>query len=128
MAVSVDEVLALRHVHLFVGHFYSAASDRGVFGRVACVEIVPGIVGNVVRATGLVHAQEVYRARAIGQGDAEIGAVWRGRPVGDAVGVDFAPEDTNRGRVAVVGCDPGSAGRWEAFGLGSDREEGERCE
>lgn len=108
-AVGADELAALGGVDRLVLHGDAAAADGLVGGRVARVEVVPGIVADVVGAARGVDAQQVQLAVLVGQRDAEVGAVDGAGPVGDAVGVDLAAEDADRRRVAVVGGGPDGA-------------------
>lgn len=85
----VDQVLAVGGVDVLVGHLDGAAGGGLVGGRVAGVEVIPGIVTDVVRAFGLVDAKEVDGAVLISEGDADVCAVNRLGPVGDAVSVDL---------------------------------------
>lgn len=106
----IDEVLAVGSVDVFVGHLDGTAS-KGLFGgRVAGVEIVPSIVADVICAFGLVDAEEVEGAVLISEGDADVCAVDRVGPVGDAISVDLASQDAYRRRKGIVGRGPnGSA-------------------
>lgn len=129
MALGINQVLALGHVDVLVLHLDGPASDGLVGGRVAGVEVVPGIVADVVGALGLVDAEEVQGAALVGEGDADVGAGDGGGPVGDAVGVDFAAEDADGGGVAVVGGGPdGGCGGGEGGLDGEEEEEEERQE
>lgn len=125
VSLCVDQVLALGSVQLLRLHFDGPANGRSVVGPVARGKIVPGIVADVVSALGLVDAQELDLAVAVREGDAKVVAVDRAGPVGDAVGVDFATEDADRGGVAVVrggpDCGRGSMGRGGAV----ENKEGE---
>lgn len=85
----IDEVLAVGSVNVFVGHLDGATGGGLVGGRVAGVEVVPGIVADVVGAFGLVDAEEVEGAVLVGEGDADVCAVDRVGPVGDAISVDL---------------------------------------
>ena len=60
-------------------------------------------------ALGLVDAQEVDLAALVAELDAQVVAVDGAGPVGDAVRVDLAAEDADRGGVAVVGRGPDGA-------------------
>lgn len=125
MTLGIDQVLALGHVDVLVLHLDGPAGDGLVGGRVPRVEVVPGIVADVVGALGLVDAEEVQGAALVGEGDADVGAGDGGGPVGDAVGVDFAAEDADGGGVAVVGGGPDGGCGGEG---GLDGEEEERQE
>ena len=104
--VGVDEVGAVGRVGILVLHGGGAAG-RGVGrGRGAGDEVVPGVVADVVGAARLVDAEQEDGAVAVAQAHAEVGAVDRHGPVGDPVRVDFAAEDADRRRVAVVGRGP----------------------
>ena len=82
----------------------------GLVGGVeAGVQPVPCVVGDVVGAAGLVDAEHVGGAVLVGQLDADVVAVDGHGPVGDAVGVDEAAENTDGGGVLLVGGDAGGA-------------------
>lgn len=104
--VRVDEVPAVGRVGVLVGHGDAAARDRLLGGGLARLQVVPRVVADVVGAAGLVDAQEVHGAVAEAELDADVVAVDAHGPVGHAVGVDLAPQDADRGRVAVVGGRP----------------------
>ena len=105
----VDEVGAAGDVDVLVLHRGGAAGGGPVGGAVARVEVVPGVVADVVGALGLVDAQQVDVPAPVAERDAQVGAVDRVGPVGDAVRVDLAAEHADRGRVAVVGRHPDGA-------------------
>lgn len=106
----VNEVLAVGSVDVLVGHLDGAAGGGLVGGRVTGVEIVPGIVAYIVCAFGLIDAEEVDGAVLVGEGDADVCAVDRLGPVGDAISVDLASQDAYRRRKGIVGRGPdGSA-------------------
>ena len=113
VALCLDQALALGRIQVLRLHFDGTASTRSVVGVVARGEIIPGIIADIVSALGLIDAQQLDLAAAVREGDADVVAVNRAGPVGDAVRVDFATENTDRGRVAVVrsGQDRGSMGR-----------------
>src|SRR5262249_48011917 len=102
-------------------HGDGAARDGVVDGRLARLQVVPGVVADVVGALGLVDAQQADGAAAVAQLDADVVAVDGAGPVGDAVGVDLAAEDADRGRVAVVRGGPDALGG----GAGPEGEEAE---
>jgi len=129
--VGPDEVRALGDVDVFILHGGGAAGGGLVGGGVAGVEVVPGVVADVVGALGLVDAQEVDGAALVAEADADVGAVDAAGPVGDAVGVHLAAEHADGGRVAVVGGGPDGAavGHGDARG-GAEKEwnGGAHCE
>lgn len=85
----IDEVFAVGGINVLVGHLDGAAGSGLLGGRVTGVEIVPGIVADVVGAFGLIDAEEVDGAVLVGEGDADVCAVDRLGPVGDAISVDL---------------------------------------
>lgn len=87
--LGVDEVLAVGRVDVLVGHLDGATGGGLLGGGEAGVEVVPGIIADVVGAFGLVDAEEVDGAVLVGEGDADVCAVDRVGPVGDAIGVDL---------------------------------------
>lgn len=106
----VDEVFAVGSVDVLVGHLDGTAGGGLVGGRVAGVEVVPCIVTDVVRAFGLIDSEEVDGAVLVSEGDADVCAVDRLGPVGDAISVDLASQDAYRRRKGIVGRGPyGSA-------------------
>lgn len=60
-------------------------------------------------AAGLVDLEEVEAAVAVGDLDADVVAVDAHGPVSNAVGVDLAAQNTNGGRVLLVGSDAGAS-------------------
>lgn len=110
VAGRLDERSALRSINLLVLHSDTAARDGVDSGRGASLQVVPGIVADVVGTAGLVDAQKVDRAVAVGNLDAKVVAVDGAGPVGDAVGVDVAAENADRRRVAVVRSDRDTGG------------------
>lgn len=122
LALGVDEVVALGRVDGLVGHLDGAAGSGLVGGRIASVEIVPGIVADVVGALGLVDTQKVDGAVGVGEGDADVVAVDGHGPVGDAIGVDFAAQHADGRREAGMGRDPDCLGLG-CSGVGQDGEE-----
>lgn len=119
----IDQAAALARVGGLELHGNRAASDRLVGRRVAGVEVVPGVVADVVGAAGLVDAQQVDLAPAVGEGDADVVAGDALGPVGDAVGVDFAAEHADAGRVAVVRGGPdGAAGGCGCCGASEEED------
>jgi len=117
----VDQVGALGSVHLLVVHGHGAARDGVGGGRLARLQVVPGVVADVVGATGLVDAEQVEGAALVGELDADPVAVDGARPVGDPVRVDLAPQHADGRGVAVVGGRPHAHGRRVA-GEGEGRE------
>lgn len=106
VVLGADEPRALGGIDGTVLHLDGAAGRGLLGGGFARVEVVPGIVADVVGALRLIDAQEVDLAVSVLEGYAEVGAVDGLGPVGDAIGVDFAAEHADGGGVAVVGCDP----------------------
>lgn len=120
--LGINEVLAVGRVDVLVGHLDGAAGGGLFGGRVTGVEIVPGIVTDVVGAFGLIDAEEVEGAVLVGEGDADVCAVDRVGPVGDAISVDLASQDAYRRRKGIVGRGPdGSA---VALAIAPDRRGG----
>lgn len=103
----VEQVATLVRRDKLVLHVDAAALVRLLRGRLAEREVVPSVVGDVVGATGLVNLEEVQAASLIGDLDANVVAVDDLRPVGDAVGVNFASQHADRGRVLLVRSDAG---------------------
>jgi len=106
----LDEVGALAHVDgLILGR--NAATHGGVVSsRLAGVEVVPGVVADVVGTTRRIDLEEVDRATICADLDADAVASGRHGPVGDAVGVDVASKDTDRRRIFVMGSDGDTSG------------------
>jgi len=105
----VEEVLALGGVDVLVVHGDATALLGVLGGRLAEAKVVPGIVGDVVSATGGVNLEEIDGAALVGDLDTDVVAVNGTGPVGDAVGVDLAAENSNAAGVLVVGGDAGRA-------------------
>lgn len=101
----VHEVLALVGIDEFVVHGDATAGVRLVLGRLAKGEVVPGVVRDVVGTTRLVNLQEVDAAALVRDLDANVIAVDTHGPVGNTVGVDLASDNTDGGRVLLVGSD-----------------------
>lgn len=86
-------MLAFGGIDVFEGHFDGTAGCRLVGGTVTSVEVIPGIVANVVRTLGLIDTEEIDGAVLVGEGNADIVAIDRIGPISDAIGVDFAAEN-----------------------------------
>jgi hypothetical protein len=106
----VEERTALAGGTVLVVHVDSATLMRLDGGRLAKGEVVPGIVGDVVGTAGLVDPEEVDAAAAVGDLNADVVAADAARPVGNAVGVDLATQDTDGRGVLLVGSDADGAG------------------
>lgn len=101
-AVRLEQAAARGRRGILVGHGDAAAGNR-VLGRgFPRLEIIPRVIADIVRAAGLVDAQEMDGAVAVAELDADVGAVHAHGPVGHAVRVDFAAEDPDGGGVAGV--------------------------
>jgi hypothetical protein len=75
-----------------------AATLLGIDGcGLAEDELVPGIVGDVISATGGIDLQDIEGAALVGELDANVVAVDSAGPVGDTVGVDVATENSDGG-------------------------------
>lgn len=107
----MDQVGALLGVQVLVLHLDGAAGRGAVQGRLARVQVVPGVVGHVVGALRLVDAQQLDAPPRVGDGHANVATRHRVGPVRHPVRVDFASQDPNGRRVAVVrrrpDCGPG---------------------
>lgn len=101
----VKEVLALGGIDELVVHGDAAALLGVLGGRLSKGKVVPGIVGDVVGAGRGVDLEDVEAAALVADLDADVGAVNRAGPVGDAVGVDLAAEDADARGVLSVGGD-----------------------
>lgn len=110
MVFGLDQAGALGGIDLLDLDVNTAAIEGVRLGRFAGLEVDPGVVADVVGAAGLVDAQEVDGAALVAELDADVVAVNGSGPVGDAVGVDLAAENTDRGRVLVVGSDGNTLG------------------
>lgn len=75
VAVGAEQVRALGRVDVGVGHGDRAAGGRALRRGVPRVQVVPGVVANVVGALGLVDAQQVNGPSAVGQRHADAAAV-----------------------------------------------------
>ena len=106
MAVCLYQVLALGRLDVFVLHGDGPAGGRLDRGGLAGVEVVPGVVTDVVCALRLVDADEIDRPALVAQGDADVVAVDRTGPVGDPICVDLAAQNTDGGRVTIVRGSP----------------------
>lgn len=105
LVLGQEEVLALAHGNVLVGSRDATAHDRVLSGGLAGNEVVVGIVGDVVSATGSVNLQEVDAAAIGRDANAHLVAADSAGPVGDTVSVDLATKHTNRRRVRVVRSD-----------------------
>ena len=76
-------------------HIDGATGDGVNRGALAGDQEVVGVIRDVVGAAGLIDAEEVNRAAAVGDADADVLAVDRHGPVGDPVGVDLAAENAD---------------------------------
>lgn len=94
-AGGLDDVFALIHGDELVVGVEAAASYWLFSGRLASVEVVPGVVGDVVCSTGGVELEKVDRTSIGSDLDAHGVTPRRHRPVGSAVGIDMAAEDTD---------------------------------
>jgi hypothetical protein len=101
----VEEVLALVGIDELIVHGHAAAALGVRGGRLAGDEVVPGVVGDVMGTARSVNLQEVDAAAGVSDLDTDFVAVNGARPVGNAVGVDLASEDTHGGRVLLMGSD-----------------------
>lgn len=70
--------------------------------RLPSAEVVPSIIGNIVSTTRLVNPEEIDRSAIGANLNTDATTAGKGRPVCDAIAIDFAAEDANRGGVSVV--------------------------
>jgi hypothetical protein len=108
-------------VDVLVVHGNASALLRVLGGRLAETKVVPGIVGDVVSTTGRVNLEEIDGAALVGDLDADVVAVNGTGPVGNAVGVDLAAENSDAAGVLVVGSDAGRARVASGKGTGRDQ-------
>lgn len=101
----LDEVLAVFHVDALVLNVHAAALDGVLGGALAGSQVDVGVIADVVGTAGSVDVKEVHFAAVGGDFDADTVATRELREVGDAVGIDVAAKDTDRGGVLVVGSD-----------------------
>jgi hypothetical protein len=93
--IGINEVGALRRVNFLIFHGHTTTSDGLVGSRLAGLQVGPGIVADVVSASGLVDAKQVDGTAFVAQLDANVIAVDRARPVGNTIGVDLTSQDTD---------------------------------
>lgn len=107
----VHEVRAFASRSVLVLHVDATAHVRLLGSRLAEAKVVPGIVRDVVGTARLINLEEVDTSARVGNLDADVVAANGAGPVGNAVGVDLAAQDTNGGRVLLMGshADSGSA-------------------
>jgi hypothetical protein len=117
----VKDVLALGGVDVLVVHGNASALLRVLGGRLAEAKVVPGIVGNVVSTTRRVNLEEIDRAALVRDLNADVVAVNGTGPVGNAVGVDLAAENSDAAGVLVVRSDAGRARVASGKGTGRDQ-------
>lgn len=122
----VEEVAALAGIDELVGHVDAAAGVGVLLGALAEAKVVPGIVGDVVGAAGLVDLEEVEASVAVGDLDADVVAVNAHGPVGNTVGVDEAAQHADGGRVLLVGSDACASALTSAAGDRNGRDGGSR--
>jgi hypothetical protein len=103
LVLGLEQVRALGHVDVLVGGRDAATLDGVLGGALAGDEVVVGVVGDVVGSAGLVDLEQVDAAAVGADFDAHVVAVNGAGPVSDAVGVDLATENTDRGRELGVG-------------------------
>ena len=116
LVLGQEEVLALAHGDVLVGSRNATAHDGVISGGLAGDEVVVGVVGDVVCATGSVNLEEVDTAAVGRDANAHLVAANSAGPVGDAVGIDLATKYTNRRRVSVVRSD------FDGLTLGGNRK------
>ncbi|KAH8201053.1 hypothetical protein TruAng_004749 [Truncatella angustata] len=90
--IGMYQVCAVRRVQINILHLHRAPGRRLVQRRVPRVEVVPGVVGDVVGALRLVHPEQPHAAAGIRDRHADVAARDRVGPVGDPVRVDLAPQ------------------------------------
>jgi len=95
VAVGVEEGSTLGGIQDLVLHVNTTTGGGGLGGRLAGHEVVPGIVADVVRAARGVDAEDVDGAAFVAQLDAEVVAIHVSGPVGNAVSIDLAAQDTD---------------------------------
>lgn len=93
--IGVDEIGALGGIHLLVLHRHCTSSDRVNGRRLAGLQVVPGIVADIIGAPRLVDAQKMNGAALVGKLNTEVVAIDGSRPVCDTVRVDFAAKNAN---------------------------------
>lgn len=97
------------------------ATEGGSAGSTdAVLEVGVGVVADVVGAGGAIDLEEGDGAAVGGDADADVVAVNGRGPVGYAVDVDFAAENSHRGRVLVVRGDA------DGFAAADGRDDGGR--
>lgn len=94
-AVVLEEETALAGGDGLPLHGDGATLAGSLSGALAGAEVVPGVVGDVVGTAGLVDAEQVDVALAVGDLDADVVAADGVGPVGDAVGVDLAAKNAD---------------------------------
>ena len=100
---SVDKARAVGGRYDLVIGSDASTSGRIGSGRLSSRQIVPGIVRDVVGATGLVDVEKIHGSIANGNLDADVVAVDRHGPVGNTVGINLAAQNTDGRRVLLVG-------------------------
>jgi hypothetical protein len=119
LVVGLEQVRTLAHVDVLVGGSDTATLDWVFLGSLAGDEVVVGVVRDIEGSAGLVDLEQVD-ATAVGVDlDAHVVAANGAGPVGDAVGVDLATKNTDRGRELGVGSD-----RNAVVTLGGDGQSG----
>lgn len=105
LVLGQEEVLALAHGDILVGSRDATAHDRVLSGGLASDEVVVGIVGDVISASGSVNLEKVDAAAVCRDANAHLVAANSAGPVGDTISVDLAAKNTNGRRVSVVRSD-----------------------
>lgn len=91
----VHEIGALARLDDLILHMNSSSSMWVVLRRLAEGEVVPSVVGDVVRAARGVNLEDVEGAVLVGDLDADVVAVDCAGPIGHTVGVDLAADNAN---------------------------------
>lgn len=127
-ALCMDEAGALRGVDILKSHRGGTAGGGLRSGRVAGVEVIPGIVTDVVGTARLVDAEEIDGSTLIRQRHTDVVAVDRARPVGDAIRINLASQDTDRGGITVVRSGPDGAAGGSSSSSSSGGRGGGACD
>jgi len=99
----VDKARTLRGRYDLIVGSDSSTSGRIGSGRLSSRQVVPGVIRDVVSATGLVDVEKIDGSISNGNLDADVVAVDRHGPVGNTVGINLAAQNTDGRRVLLVG-------------------------
>lgn len=117
----VHEVSAIAGMDGLVFEVLTTSGLRALSGGPAALEVVPGVIGDVVGASGLVDLEEVDSAALVIDFYADVVTADRAGPVRNAVGVDFASQDAHTGGVHVVGGHASGVSATKSEGSSGDR-------